>query len=256
MKKGFTLAEVLITLSILGVIAAISIPSIIQSYRKTQAISGLKIAYSLLNNVISLSEVNNGPMNQWEYYNCKPSCAAAQTKYLTKYIVPYLKIRKQCGNYPSSTELECFASENNKEKIQNINGTKIGSSETYSMSGFLLQNGMSLGFYLGTYNLLGIYIDINGPKRGHSRLGEDVFVFTIYPKHYNDSIEPGMIDWMYNSSTKSSNFTVEQLLSSNINSHANKFLCNKNAGNFAGAYCTTVIIKNGWKIPKDYPIKF
>ena len=40
MKKGFTLAEVLITLGIIGVVAALTLPSLITNYRKKQTGGG------------------------------------------------------------------------------------------------------------------------------------------------------------------------------------------------------------------------
>jgi prepilin-type N-terminal cleavage/methylation domain-containing protein len=36
MKKGFTLAEVLITIAIIGIVAALTIPSVIINYQKAQ----------------------------------------------------------------------------------------------------------------------------------------------------------------------------------------------------------------------------
>ena len=59
-KKGFTLAEVLITLSILGVVAAIMIPNIIQNYQKRLTITKLKKAYAVLENATQNIAVNSG----------------------------------------------------------------------------------------------------------------------------------------------------------------------------------------------------
>ena len=47
-KKAFTLAEVLITLTIIGVIAALTIPNLVQSWRKHERISEIKTAYSII----------------------------------------------------------------------------------------------------------------------------------------------------------------------------------------------------------------
>ena len=48
--KGFTLAEILITLGIIGVVAAITIPGLITNYQKRSTATQLKKAYSLLVN--------------------------------------------------------------------------------------------------------------------------------------------------------------------------------------------------------------
>ena len=45
---AFTLAEVLITLAIIGVVAALTIPSVISNYKKTEIETGIKKSFSLL----------------------------------------------------------------------------------------------------------------------------------------------------------------------------------------------------------------
>lgn len=58
--KGFTLAEMLITLSIIGIIASLTVPNLISSYQKTQFKSGLKKAHSTLTHAITMIERENG----------------------------------------------------------------------------------------------------------------------------------------------------------------------------------------------------
>ena len=52
MKKGFTLAEVLITLGIIGIIAAMTLPSIIGHYKKKALQEQFKVAYSLFRRLL------------------------------------------------------------------------------------------------------------------------------------------------------------------------------------------------------------
>lgn len=52
MKKGFTLAEVLITLGIIGVVAAMTMPSLIQNYRKKEATTRIKKFYSMMSQAV------------------------------------------------------------------------------------------------------------------------------------------------------------------------------------------------------------
>ena len=58
--KGFTLAEALITLVILGVIAALTIPAILVNTEQHEYKSALKKALSALNQVIELNVALEG----------------------------------------------------------------------------------------------------------------------------------------------------------------------------------------------------
>ena len=59
-KRGFTLAEVLITLAIIGVVAAISIPSVISNSQQQEFKTGLKKAVSVLNSAITMNMAIDG----------------------------------------------------------------------------------------------------------------------------------------------------------------------------------------------------
>ena len=60
MKKGFTLAEVLITLVIIGVIAAMTIPTLMNSTNAQEYRTGIKKAISALNQAITLNYALDG----------------------------------------------------------------------------------------------------------------------------------------------------------------------------------------------------
>ncbi len=59
-KNGFTLAEVLITLAIIGVVAAISIPSVISNSQQQEFKTGLRKAVSVLNSAITMNMALDG----------------------------------------------------------------------------------------------------------------------------------------------------------------------------------------------------
>lgn len=59
-KFGFTLAEVLITLGIIGVVAAITIPVLMQNYQKKVLIAKAKQGHSILENSIRRYMADNG----------------------------------------------------------------------------------------------------------------------------------------------------------------------------------------------------
>lgn len=60
MKKGFTLAEVLITLAIIGVVAALTIPSVIVKTQQQEFRTAAKKAHSVLSQAVQLTEVKDG----------------------------------------------------------------------------------------------------------------------------------------------------------------------------------------------------
>ena len=60
MKKGFTLAEVLITLGIIGVVAAMTIPTLMTKYAKQRTETQLVKFYSMMNQTLRMSVADNG----------------------------------------------------------------------------------------------------------------------------------------------------------------------------------------------------
>ena len=58
--KAFTLAEVLITLVVIGIIAAITVPVVMANHKKTETAAKLKKFYSTMSNNIALQEIQSG----------------------------------------------------------------------------------------------------------------------------------------------------------------------------------------------------
>ena len=84
-KCAFTLAEVLITLVIIGVIAAITLPTLITKYQKEQTVTRLKKVYSTLSQTNQRAIADNGPMDTWDIGEADNSQEAI--KFLNKYII-------------------------------------------------------------------------------------------------------------------------------------------------------------------------
>lgn len=63
---AFTLAEVLVTLGIIGIVAAMTLPALTANYRKKESSARLKKFYSALSQAITLSENENGPSLYWD----------------------------------------------------------------------------------------------------------------------------------------------------------------------------------------------
>ena len=65
MKKSFTLAEVLITLGIIGVVAAMTMPTLIKKQNEKKDIVHLKKVYSILNQALLKEISENGTVDLW-----------------------------------------------------------------------------------------------------------------------------------------------------------------------------------------------
>ena len=97
-RTGFTLAEVLITLGIIGVVAALTIPSIIQSRTEKATVVKLKKTYSTIQHAFDMAIAEYGPVGEWLSSN---DCNQVWDK-----ITPYMpKIVKDCTGKRGS---KCF----------------------------------------------------------------------------------------------------------------------------------------------------
>ena len=90
-QKAFTLAEILITLGIISVVAALTISNVIQDYQKKQTVVQLRKVYNDINNAVKLSEIDNGPMSQWDYVQTYCYVYECIAPFLEKYYLPYFK---------------------------------------------------------------------------------------------------------------------------------------------------------------------
>ena len=104
-KAAFTLAEVLITLGIIGIVAALTIPTLITNYQKKQTASKLKQTYSIISQALTMAQAEHGDTTTWEVagiYDTPTNDTnfnheEAITKFTTKYFMPYVKVAKDYG---------------------------------------------------------------------------------------------------------------------------------------------------------------
>ncbi len=90
-KKAFTLAEVLITLGIIGVVAAMTIPTLMAKQRKTEVETSLKKFYSTMNQAILRSEQDNGDVSTWDPVG---TGGTTTLNWFNKYLADYLQTLK------------------------------------------------------------------------------------------------------------------------------------------------------------------
>lgn len=182
-NKGFTLAEVLITLVIVGVVAALTIPNVVAKYREQEIVSRLKKAYSTLTNGIRLSEIQNGQFSSWPI----GSDITDVNEYWTKYFAPFFNDARLC-----SDSLNCgYRSNISCSKWQDACwNVKTDNSRIL----FRLSDGTVIFYPIYTTGAQnqpiyssGIYIDANGTKEPNT-FCQDVFPFK---RNYDtNTIEP------------------------------------------------------------------
>ena len=94
MKKAFTLAEVLITLVVVGIIAAITIPIIHQNQQKRELYSQFMKTYSTLNQAMNMAITVGGGVSGYNLESIDGSKEKAD-EFLNTYIKPYVKVIKK-----------------------------------------------------------------------------------------------------------------------------------------------------------------
>lgn len=99
--RAFTLAEVLITLGIIGIVAAMTLPTINKSIQNRDKTAKLKKFYSMINQAILRSSVDNGEPGGW-ISNLKYHDAEALYDWFEKYIIKYMIDIKNCRNGDSN----------------------------------------------------------------------------------------------------------------------------------------------------------
>ena len=88
--KSFSFAEVVITIGIIGIVAAMTLPSLIQKQQKYVLEKNFKVVYSLLLNAIRMAESVHGEAKYWQYYNENLTTPQNTTLFSETYLIPFL----------------------------------------------------------------------------------------------------------------------------------------------------------------------
>jgi prepilin-type N-terminal cleavage/methylation domain-containing protein len=215
-KNGFTLAEVLITLAIIGVVAALTIPSVVKNYQKTQTTAKLRKAWSAINQAYNMSQAQNGMYQTWD--NAED---IGSEEYFNRYWKPYLKVSKICTTYS-----DCGYKESTPWDYSGGGDYPLVLTSSSARMTFLTPDGilfLILATSGGTVDN-NIITDLNGSKEPNV-LGKDVFHFIRTNK--------GILPQCHNSTI------------ANININSSK--------NGTGTCCAAKIARDGWEIKDDYP---
>ena len=183
-RLGFTLAEVLITLGIIGVVAAITMPMLIGHYNKQVWVNQLKKTVSTLENGVKLMMAEDGV--DWLYETSTWSYVPSGGCLTFSVCTDFRENLKKYFNATTSTSVE-----NNKSYLF----LDMPGSFTSIPMEMHLANGADIGVFrinkapylaggwVGPMpDLVNVIIDVNGLKKEPNKLGRDVFLYAISEK--------------------------------------------------------------------------
>ena len=185
-KSAFTLAEVLITLGIIGVVAALTIPSIINKIKHKELESGFQKAYSTFSQgIINMKrEDGEGLAKYYAYYNPDTQTNPNAGEFFKRfYQYSGVKVIGKC-NYKNIT-IKNYTKNAEAKSYCIHNSGKVDGSCSYVDLKDELSNGMCSNLTI-TASTIFIIIDTNGIKSPNS-LGHDIFFFRI---DKNDNLIP------------------------------------------------------------------
>lgn len=181
-NMGFTLAEALIVLGVIGIVSAMTIPTIIQNYREKVLVNKLKESYSIFSQAYKLAVNEYDSPESWDIGFFASHDGAVK---VYNYFKPFLKLGQDCNG-----EYGCFA-----KSYKTFSGEQYGFAP-YNHSMYargVLLNGAAFAFasagsgcttysetQYGDYCAM-LYIDVNGYDLPNIA-GIDYFGFIITPE--------------------------------------------------------------------------
>jgi len=216
---AFTLAEVLITLGIIGIVAAMTLPSVIGNAQKKATASHVHKFYNTMNNALLRAIADYGDVKEWMPER-KMTSYNDEVKFLKSYIFPYIKYNR----YESCVTEDSDADNNTRVCVYLPQGL---------MTFYIDANGADITYY------------VNGKPEKSTR---NYFAFQL-----NKISSAGVI----NSKTTIEPYTHQWNGEyDGLTSASSTWTCNKNnEQNTRGglSYCTKLLQMNNWEITDDYP---
>lgn len=247
-RQAFTLAEVLITLGIIGIVSAIIMPTLIYNYKKKVVVNTLKQTYTLLKNAEQFAIEEYGNIEDWDFSSTGTELPYGD-KFGKKYYEPYLKTTA------------CKYQAKYGEYGQNIK-TSTGNLALYTFwqgSAFCLPNGsMIYTSNIGSNGRISgkvIYVDINGTRQPNI-FGRDIFSFMVgntkikQIDNYYDMGCPAML-----STCSPQGFIIYTNKAWDADRNELLEACKSKGGNSGMNACAYLIESASWEIPKDYPVR-
>ena len=223
-RTAFTLAEVLITLGIIGIVAAMTMPPLISNHKKQEYVTRLKKVYSILIQDIELSKVEYGDIQNWDWN-------LNTTNFIDRYILKNLQIMNNC-----KTENGCW---NTINGIYSLTGNYLAvNMNNISYYKVRLSDGTYLGFQKQDNTHMHMFVDLNGNTRP-DKYGVDCYIMTLtkdaFTDDYHKITSPGLYFYGYG-------LERNELINTSSG-------CSKNKG---GQYCGALFQYDDWKANVDY----
>lgn len=238
-KSAFTLAEVLITLGIIGIVASMTLPALIQKQQKKELLTQAKVVYNILNNALEASKVTYGTdIENWEFSQAGNNLDKSMF-FAEKYLIPNLKVIEYCKK--SANTPACKHS----IKTFDYSGSDFTSFAPQSDFGttFVLNNSaivnIQSGDIQGVKSRVRILYDVNGIKKPNF-MGKDVFIIELGGGQGGGD-KNRFLPYGY-SRTRDCSFYK--------NGFQTNLTCTKDHGRGA---CLAYIMCSGWEMPADYP---
>lgn len=135
-KAGFTLAEVLITLGIIGIVAAMTMPALITNMRHKTASARLKKFYSTMKQMLLQAEDEHGSVNNWNNNLPYP-------EFYDTYFLPYIKATKEGDAkdtiyFQDGSSMQAWRGGGCMDLIYDINGKTSPNKMGYDQFRFLI----------------------------------------------------------------------------------------------------------------------
>ena len=164
-KSAFTLAEVLVTLGIIGVVSAMTVPTLMQNHQRKVYVTQLHKIYNQLQQAALQYTNDRNALNLTEAGINSEDAAA-------NFVKTYFNVIQDCG----TDQTPCFPSTGEYKKLS---GATI--TTWYPKRHFVLADGTSLGTYYSLSNgaIVEFWVDTNGTK-GPNIVGRDFFVMYMY----------------------------------------------------------------------------
>ena len=224
----------LITLVVIGIIAAITVPVITASHKKVETAAKLKKFYSTLSNAVKLSEIETGNRSyEWEYNTCA-DYDTMKTYYYTYLLnnINYINIVKMSDNVPYFNQIDYKY----KDLIMN-------SPIVYLNDGSL---------FFGAECPMEITYDVNGEK-GPNKMGRDIFQFNIFTDIYEDGYED-ILEKIPHVNTYVSGTSTDGFYPNNYKNYQKRNYVLETCKE-SGFWCSHLLEIDGWEFKDDYPYK-